>query len=524
MWLLYYLIISYILLCISLSWIFPKMGIASSKAWIPGINFKEWAVAVGYSKNYWLWLFFPLVNIFILAGMSVDLVRSFGKMKFWHSALAVIFPPAIFAMIAKNPEDKWIEPAYSNEQIYLNQLLEARKSKDEKRISRLTSTNPYAKSVLREWTESIIFAVFAASFLRMFLLEAFIIPTPSMEGTLKVGDFLLVSKVHYGIRTPMTVIMFPLLHNTVPKINSESYISSPNLPYYRLPKITEVKRYDPFVFNWPVGDSVYLSNDRSWTAYQVKTIPQAASDTRGTELRVRPLDKKDHYIKRCVGIPNDVIEIKDRQLYVNGSMAPNPTHLQYRYIIKGRNSIDQNMKRLLQKMDVSMAFNQYYPEYDSWVMFLEEGQVNQMKAAKPDLEIIPYVSQPGEVFPYDNKTWSFDNYGPLWLPKKDTTVNINLQNLSLYSRIISVYENNKLEVKDTTIYINDQPATTYTFKQGYYWAMGDNRHNSEDSRAWGFVPEDHVVGKPVLIWMSLRNASLRDGVNWKRIFSSPNKF
>lgn len=500
------------------------MGIDSTKAWIPGVNFKEWAVAIGHHKYHWLWILFPIVNIFIIAAMSVDLVRSFGKMQFWHSALAVIFPPAIFAIIAKSKDDKWIEPAYINEKKYLEELLSARKSKDAKKLKRLGESSRYAKSSVREWAESLIFAIFAASFLRMFLLEAFIIPTPSMEGTLKVGDFLLVSKIHYGIRTPMTVIMLPLLHNTIPKIGNESYISKPSLPYYRLPKISVVQRNDPFVFNWPVGDSVYLSSDRSWTAHQVQSIPQAAMETKGSSLRVRPVDKKDHYIKRCVGIPNDIIELKDRQLYVNGIPALNPTHLQYGYLLKGNSSMDSQLAKFMDKIGVNMNFVNYDASYDLWIMFLEGPQLEKMKSFRPNLSFLPYQGPVGNVFPYDNKTWSFDNYGPVWIPKKDTTINLNLDNLSLYTRIINVYEHNKIEVKDSIIYINDQPATTYTFKQDYYWAMGDNRHNSEDSRAWGFVPEDHVVGKPVLIWMSLKNASLKDGVNWSRIFTSPNKF
>ncbi|NOT36412.1 MAG: signal peptidase I [Saprospiraceae bacterium] len=528
MWLLIYVILGYLLLCLTLSWVFPKMGISSSKAWIPGINIKEWAIAVGHSKNHWLWVFFPLVNLFILAGLSVDLVRSFGKMKFWHSALAVIYPPAIFGMIGKNPEDRWIEPAYTHESKFMEQLHAARKAKDNKQIEKLNKNSRYSKSIGREWTESIVFAVFAASLLRMFLLEAFIIPTPSMEGTLKVGDFLLVSKVHYGIRTPMTVAMWPLLHNTVPKVGTESYFSKPSLPYYRLPKITEVKRFDPFVFNWPVGDSVYLNDDRSWTAHQVNTQGRANTETLGSELRVRPLDKKDHYIKRCVGIPNDIIEIKDRQLYVNGAIASNPKHLEYGYFFKGRTPLEYSLAKYMDKIGVNLKYMNYQADAGVWICFLDEEQLNSLKSFRPQLEFIPYKTSPastaGFVFPYDNSSWSFDNYGPVWIPKKDTTININLQNLSLYSRIITVYENNKLEVKDSSIYINGVVASSYTFKQDYYWAMGDNRHNSEDSRAWGFVPADHIVGKPILIWMSLKNASLRDGINFNRIFSSPNKF
>lgn len=516
MWLLYYLLISYVLLCLSLYWLFPKMGILPYKAWIPGINFKEWSVAIGHGPYYWLWLFFPIVNIFILAGLSIDLVRSFGKMKFSDSALAVIYPPASFTLIAKDEKAIWIEPAWKEEHAYLEQLHAARKSNDTSKITRLQQQSRYAKSAGREWVESIIFAVFAAAFLRMFILEAFIIPTPSMEGTLKVGDFLLVSKVHYGIRTPMTVAMLPLLHNTVPGLGCESYFSSPSLPYYRLPKLSEIKINDPFVFNWPVGDSVYLGKTRSWAAFQLQNNPGAAQDCRGADLRVRPVDKKDHYIKRCVAMPGDSIQVINRQLYVNGQPALNPKHLQYLYHLTGGSGA-VNLKRL-----EAMGVNVYDEYAQNGNLFLDEEQYQKIKSLSPGIELIPAQLPVSEVFPPGQQGWSFDNYGPVWIPKKGTTVELRLDNLNLYNRVISVYEHNKLEVRGQQIFINDTPSDHYTFKQNYYWAMGDNRHNSEDSRAWGFVPEDHIVGKPVLIWFSLKNASLRNGINWKRIFKSPN--
>ncbi len=516
MWLLYFLIIAYLLLCFGLSLIFPKMGISASKAWIPGLNFKVWSDKVGHESYHWMWMFFPLVNIFVLAGLSVDLVRSFGKMSFWHSTLAVVCPPLIFYQIAKNEKDQWIEPAYTNEKIYLTQLHEAHKKKNDLLVERLSSQSRYAKSALRSWVESIVFAVFAAALLRMFILEAYIIPTPSMEGTLKVGDFLLVSKVHYGIRTPMTIVMFPLLHNTVPGLNCESYLSKPSLNYYRLPKIVDVKRNDPFVFNWPVGDSIYLGRSRSWAAFQYNARADVRADCQGVDLRVRPVDKKDHYIKRCVGMPGDTIRVIERQLYINDKPAVNPKHMQYGYGIEGGAS-RINLKRL-EAMDVNIYDNSF--QYG--LLHLDMEQYDKITKLWPDIKLVPITSNDQEIFPPGQKGWTFDNYGPVWIPAKGSTVQLSLDNLNLYNRVISVYEHNKLEVKDGQIFINDQLSTNYTFKQDYYWAMGDNRHNSEDSRAWGFVPEDHIVGKPILIWFSLKNASLKTGINWKRIFKSPN--
>ncbi len=515
-----FLIISYLLLCFSLSLVFKKVGVNPSKAWIPGINFAEWCKLIGRSPNHAWWLLFPIVNFFIFAAMCVDLVKSFGKMSFWDSALAVIYAPIALALIGTNQKIQYLEPAYLKEKEFLDDLHQAQKRKDWTRVQKIRSNNKYARGTLREWVESIIFAVFAAAFIRMFFIEAYVIPTPSMEGTLKVGDFLFVSKVHYGIRTPMTIAMIPLLHNRIPKLDVESYLTKPSLPYFRLPAITAVKRNDPFVFNWPVGDSVYVTPTRSWTDFQVKTQPEAAMECKGLPLIVRPLDKKDHYIKRCVAIPGDSLQIINRQLYINGQPAVNPEHLQYMYKVSSTTS-----KLSIKKLE-SWGINTKDPYFQYEIMFLDETQLNKIKSIGPDVMIEPFENPDKRCFPYDPEhypNWSFNNYGPIWIPKAGVTIPISLQNIAFYHRIINVYEKNTLEVKGDQIYINGQLASTYTFKQDYYWAMGDNRHNSEDSRAWGFVPFDHVVGKPLFIWFSLKNGNFSDGINWNRIFTSTNK-
>ncbi len=520
MGLILFIFISYLLLSYTLTLVFPKAGKEASKAYIPGVNFGIWCEIIGRNKNHAWWLLFPIVNIFIFAAMCIDLVKSFGKMSFMDSVIAVIYPPLAFWQIGKNPKSTYIEPAYLKEQEYHQQLHDAIKRKDLATQTRLRTNNKYARGTIREWAESIIFAVFAATFIRMFLIEAYVIPTPSMEGTLKVGDFLFVSKAHYGIRTPMTYLMLPLLHNRIPKIDCESYISKPSLPYYRLPAITKVKRNDPFVFNWPVGDSVYVTPTRSWTHFQTLTQTDAAKECRGLPLIVRPLDKKDHYIKRCVGIPGDTIQIKDRQLFVNGKAAENPAYLQFLYHVKTTQT-SLNPKKLAE-----WGINIYDDYAKQGYFFLDNKQLARIKSLGPDVEISPYTNLDKRVFPHDPQhfqDWSFDHYGPLWIPAKGATVTLSMENIALYSRIISVYENNALEIKDNAVYINGQLSSSYTFKQDYYWAMGDNRHNSEDSRAWGFVPFDHVVGKPLFIWFSLKNGSLSYGINWDRIFRSTNK-
>ncbi len=509
----------YIILCLSLSWVFPKAGVEASKAWIPGINFVEWCKIIGRKPSHALWLLFPIVNIFIFTGMCIDLVRSFGMMRFWHSTLAVILPPVIFYMIGKNDSIKYIEPGYTAEKNYHNQLHDAIKAKDENRINKLKSTSAYAKNSMREWLESIIFAVFAAAFIRMFLIEAFVIPTSSMEGSLKVGDFLFVSKAHYGIRMPMTVAMVPLLHNTIPILGTESYLNKPSLPYKRLPALSPIKRNDPFVFNWPAGDSVYVTPKRSWAAFQVQQQPEARREVAGQKLVVRPLDKKDHYIKRCVAMPGDSLQIIDNQVFINGVASANPRHLQFVYFVKSPFPLP------LKKLDEwGVSLKESDP--NRGIYALDEDQVGRIKAIDPQIQVERYQPLDHQLFPYDTahfNNWTIANYGPIWMPQKGVTIPINLSNIALYTRVIGTYEGNKLEIKNGQIFINDQIADSYTFKQSYYWAMGDNRHNSEDSRYWGFVPEDHIVGKPILIWFSLKNATLRDGINWNRIFRSPNK-
>ena len=402
------------------------------------------------------------------------------------------------------------------------------------------ANNPYKKTQGREWIESIVFAVFAAAFIRMFLIEAYIIPTPSMEGSLLVGDFLFVSKAAYGIRTPQTIAMFPLLHNTIPGLKTESYLKSPSLPYYRLPKLGNVQQNDPIVFNWPAGDSIYLTSRRSYSAYQaslpeyVNNDGELASLVRQRKLRVRPVDKRDHYIKRCLGLPGDSLQIINRQVYINGKAIENPKEMQFTYRLndramemQGKKVNYKTLERLGVKMDEMGRKRIADDPVQHLIMTLNNEQAEEIKKIQPGLEPDPQRLSPANTFPNDPKnfnTWTFDNYGPIYIPKEGETVQINPSNIALYKRVIGAYEGHDLEIKGGKIFIDGEIATSYTFEQNYYWAMGDNRHNSEDSRAWGFVPFDHMVGKPIFIWMSLNEGNLFNGIRWKRLFSSANKF
>ncbi len=591
MTILYFLIISYILLSISLRKIFEKAGVPPNKALIPGVNFVEWCKIIGRTKWWAAWLLFPIVNIFIFAGMAVDLVRSFKKYSFWDSALAVIYAPLSFFKIGANKNDKYDGPALKKEAAYQTKIAEAIKKKEEYKLKKLVEKNPYKKSQFREWVEAIIFAVFAAAFIRMFLIEAYVIPTSSMEGSLLVGDYLFVSKAHYGIRTPKTVAMVPLLHNRIPFINKESYLEKPNLPFYRLPALERIDRYDPVVFNYPEGDSVYVTPGRTWSVYDYQrgAIPQniaAAISQKRLELVTRPLDKMDHYIKRCVGLPGDSLQIIDRQLFINGKKVEDPSHIQFRYLVKhnkgqindrnfddwgitpedrtyyndGTNPESQTHKMLvlsneqkerIQAMDASIEIipNDMYwvalptdfnrANLQKWgiensnlrhstsatrlLLTLKTEQVDSLRANNLKVE---YNYEADRLFPHDPQNYpnqSTDNYGPIYIPKKGATIIVTPESIAPYKRIISVYENNKLEIKNGRVFINDQQTTQYTFKQNYYWMMGDNRHNSEDSRVWGYVPAVNIVGKPLFIWWSTKNGNVGNGINWSRIFSSADK-
>ena len=519
--------------------LFPKAGVEATKGLIPGVNFAEWCKLIGRKPAYALWLLFPIVNIFIFTGMAVDLVRSFGKLEFKHTAAAVLYAPAIFYKLATNPTDKYIGPTLEREAEYAQSLEDARASKDAYKLKQLEEKNPYKKSAPREWVESIVFAVFAAAFIRMFLIEAYVIPTPSMEGSLNVGDFLFVSKAHYGIRPPMTIAMIPLLHNQVPILGTESYLKKPSLEYTRLPALEKIEAGKPIVFNWPVGDSVYITKSRSYTVGQVAREPaymeqdrELVQKVKNKDFVVRPLDKKDHYIKRCVAGPGDTLLIKDRQVYLNGKAVKNPKHLQYLYQIQLPQNVSVNNKKLDEwgidfgdnARDGLQLFNN-----GGGVLFLDNEQVEKLKSLDPNVvvQLYPQSNEPLKLFPFDtivgSQNWTVDNYGPIWIPKAGATTPLTISNLPFYRRAIEVYEHNKLEVKGQDIFINGTKADSYTFKQDYYWAMGDNRHNSEDSRAWGYVPFDHIVGKPLFIWFSTKEGSIGNGINWDRIFTSADK-
>ncbi len=534
-----FLIVLYVLLSLSMVKIFEKAGIPGWKALVPGLASVEWCKLVGREPAYAAWLLFPIVNIFIYAGLCVDTVRSFGKHSFWQAALAVIYAPIPFFFIGRNPKDKYNGPILEQERVFHQQYAEAKAKDDKAALRRLDANNPFKKSPLREWVEAIIFAVFAAAFIRMFLIEAFVIPTSSMEGSLKVGDYLFVSKAHYGIRTPMTVLQFPLIHNRFSQQSSgllarESYLREPSLPYFRLPALEQIDRNEPVVFNFPAGDSVIITPGRTYDIYQWRREMDMLRRLNRPlppmpPVVARPVDKKDHYIKRCIGLPGDSLEIKDGQVYINGQPAVNPRHLQFAYYIRSEGGM-LNLRKL---EEIGVNLNDAIPvELPTGELRryynLDAEQVAKVKSWGPGITVERFEpgARPGYVFPNDAAQyghWTVDNFGPIYIPKKGTTIALTPASLPFYERIIRTYEGHMLEVHDGKYLIDGKETSNYTFQQNYYWMMGDNRHNSEDSRIWGYVPEDHIVGKPLFIFFSTKNATLRDGINWSRIFRSANQ-
>jgi signal peptidase I len=376
-----------------------------------------------------------------------------------------------------------------------------------------------------EWIDAIIFAVIAASFIRTFFIEAYTIPTSSMEKTLLVGDYLFVSKVSYGPRLPMTVLSVPFAHHTMPFTqNMRAYLDWIERPYTRLKGTTNIKRNDEVVFNFPEGDTVVLQHqDQSY--YELVREIGREKIWSNFDVVYRPVDKQENYIKRCVGIPGDTIQLIHCQLYVNGTAQKPYKGLQYKYIIETDGSRFND--KILQEMGISMEdINNSLITPSTYILPLVEENVEKLRQFKIVKSVTRY-ERPGGlrseyIFPQNNNfNWNEDNFGPLYVPKRGDDLAINVNNLPLYKRLIETYEHNKVEVKDGSVYINDQLATSYKVQMDYYWMMGDSRHNSQDARFWGFVPEDHIVGKPIFVWLSLdKDKMFPSNIRWNRMFMS----
>ena len=377
-----------------------------------------------------------------------------------------------------------------------------------------------------EWVDAIIFAVIAATFIRMFFIEAYTIPTSSMEKSMLIGDYLFVSKTSYGPKLPNTPLSFPFVHHTMPfSKTAKSYVEWIKNPYKRIAGFGKVKNNDVVVFNFPEGDTVALNVQNQSYYSLIRNYGRARvwqeKETFG-DIIARPVDKRENYIKRCVGIPGDNIELKNGQLYVNGKEQTHFPGMQKEYIVTtdgtGINKRTLDQLKIAEDDRHVISNNQYL-----FPLTLEnEGKLKALKNVKSvQATQVTAGNWDPNIFPFSNKyPWNVDNFGPLEIPKKGQTVQLTIDNLPLYQRIIDLYEENDLQVKDDKILINGKEATSYTFKMDYYWMMGDNRNNSADSRYWGFVPEDHVVGKAVFIWLSLdKDQPFYNKIRWSRLFS-----
>ena len=406
------------------------------------------------------------------------------------------------------------------------------------------------------WVDALVFALVAVYFINLFFFQNFVIPSSSLEKSLLTGDYLFVSKVSYGPRIPETPLSMPLTQHTLPIINTKSYIEWPHWDYRRVKGLGHVKLNDIVVFNYPAGDTLCSADaykDQDYYAlcsYIGKSLlasqgieqpdlkamnPVAQRDYLESvmamgrkymkdnpveygEIITRPTDRRENYVKRCVGLPGQTLQIKNRIVYLNGKANKEPDNVQYSYYVKLKGQMPtERMDELGISNEDMASLNQY------GYLPLTQRAAKKLAARKDIVADIRLNTdaQTGDLYPLNAYTgWTRDNYGPVWIPKKGATVKLNMKNIAVYERPIRAYEHNDLKVKDGQIYINGRLAHSYTFKMDYYWMMGDNRHNSADSRYWGFVPEDHIVGKPIFIWWSHNpDHPGFSGIRWSRLFN-----
>lgn len=380
-----------------------------------------------------------------------------------------------------------------------------------------------------EWVEAIVFAVVVTSFIRFFWFAMYVIPTPSMEKSLLVGDYLCVSKIAYGPAVPNTPIAFPLVHNTMPfSATKKSYSEWIQWPYHRLKGLGNIERGDVVVFNFPAGDTVIVERQSETyydilRAYQIAYGPENGRKRLNSDYMIiaRPVDKRENYVKRCIGLPGDTLLIEHSAVTVNGKPFGEIPNMAYRYAVQTNGTpISQTA---FENMGLSPSDISYNNETRSYMLPLTADNLLKVKSMRnvtavekredmwPELGVFPHAP---EFYP-----WNGDNFGPLWIPKKGATAKLDMETLPLFADIISRYEGNKLEVRDESIYVNGTLVDSYTFQMNYYFMMGDNRHNSLDSRYWGFVPEDHIVGKASFVWLSIdQNKSFPSNIRWSRMF------
>lgn len=513
--------------------LYQKAGRKSWEAAVPVYNAIVLMRIIKRSPWWVILLFVPVVNLIMFPVIWVETLRSFGKNKLMDTVLGV----ATLGLYI----------------YYINYTQD---------VTYVQDRSLRAQSKSGDTLSSLLFAIVVATLVHTYVMQPFTIPTGSLEKTLLIGDFLFVSKFHYGARTPTTPVAAPMVHDTIPVVNVKSYSKWPQLPYFRFPGFEKVEKNDIVVFNWPTDTVRYFFDKSNIHVY-------------------KPIDKRSNYVKRCVGTPGDTLSIKNGIVHIDGKelILSDRARPQFFHALETKGEITDaflkkhdirntdywryykidsklwddpklleylNQKEVQARLweasrDSSMVEIFGYIGYEHMLKLRMQPQMNKIQvnltfekanSIKNDefvakVEKYNYAPELNKenrpaIFPHSKPNWSVDNSGPIYIPEAGVTVALNTETLTFYERIISVYENNDLQVNGNEIRINGAPATSYTFKQNYYWMMGDNRHKSEDSRYWGFVPEDHIVGKPVFIWLSL-DADKPFGINkirWDRMFTT----
>ena len=481
---------------------FEKAGVPGWKAFIPFYN--TWVMQeLSQRPKHWVfWQFIPVVGWFISPGIFIEFVKLFGKFSLGQHTLAALFAPFYFLYLGYSRDVRYVGPEV------------VRKHK---------------KESWREWVDAAIFAIVAATLIRTFIFEAYTIPSASMEKTLLVNDFLFVSKLSYGPRIPNTPLSIPFIHNYIPGTGLKSYSRLIKLPYVRW-WASPLKREDVVVFNFPLGDTVInlpdyqsfhpyyqvLREEGNWNEDAGRKI--VLSDPDKYPIAVHPVDKTDNYIKRCVAISGDTVLIKQGKVFVNGVPEIPPPKSETKYYVKTNGQgLDEDVMKEEYDVDITNPEDFQIIANNNFLILLTTDAYNKMSKSQFVTSIAPqldtFVLQQAFSSYVVQHGWSTDNYGPIWIPKKGASITLDSSNYTIYERPIRVYEKNDFETRNGKFFLNGKEITTYTFKMNYYWMMGDNRHGSQDSRFWGFVPEDRVVGKAWMIWFSWNK-----GPRWSRLF------